>query len=270
MNKCGTIAKIVATLAIAFLGVILHSAVAIGQAGEESARRAGGEANLVLPDIGGTTFFGVPGTYLLYAGLLVCGAGLFFGMLIYRELQNMPVHASMLEVSELIYETCKTYLINQGKFMAVLWAFIACVIVLYFGWLSELSAGVVVIIVCFSIVGILGSYGVAWFGIRVNTFANSRTAFASLKGLPYPVYAIPIKAGYEYRHDVDQRRAVYHALHFAFRRSSLRWGMFHRIRDWRKPGCSRFKNRGRYLYEDCRYRLRLDEDRIQDQRGRCS
>ena len=195
MNNRGTIAKIVATLAIALLGGILHSGVAIGQAPEETVPRAGGEANLVLPDIGGTTFFGVPGTYLLYAGLLVCGAGLYFGMRIYRELQNMPVHASMLEVSELIYETCKTYLITQGKFMAVLWAFIAIVIVMYFGWLSELSAGVVGIIVCFSIVGILGSYGVAWFGIRVNTFANSRTAFASLKGLPYPVYAIPIKAG---------------------------------------------------------------------------
>ena len=195
MYKRGTIEKILATLAITFLFGFLLSSQAMAQAPEAPAHVPGGEVNLVLPDLGGTNFFGVPGRSLLYAGLLVCVAGLGFGMLIYRELKNMPVHASMLEVSELIYETCKTYLINQGKFMAVLWAFIAIVIVMYFGWLSELSAGVVGIIVCFSIVGILGSYGVAWFGIRVNTFANSRTAFASLKGLPYPVYAIPIKAG---------------------------------------------------------------------------
>ncbi|HUP78972.1 MAG TPA: sodium-translocating pyrophosphatase, partial [Pirellula sp.] len=195
MNIRGTITKTAAMMVLALLGGVLHSAVAVGQASGETVHRAGGEANLVLPDLGGTSFFGVPGTYLLYAGLLVCGAGLFFGMQIYRELENMPVHASMREVSELIYETCKTYLVNQGKFMALLWFFMAVVIVMYFGWLSELSAGVVTIIVCFSIVGILGSYGVAWFGIRVNTFANSRTAFASLKGLPYPVYAIPIKAG---------------------------------------------------------------------------
>jgi len=156
---------------------------------------AGGEANLVLPDIGLVTFFGVPGTVLLYLGLLVCGAGLYFGARIYNELQRMPVHKSMLEVSELIYVTCKTYLIHQGKFLAVLWLFIAVVIVMYFGWLAAMPAGVVAIIVGFSIIGILGSYGVAWFGIRVNTFANSRTAFASLKGLPYPVYAIPLKAG---------------------------------------------------------------------------
>ena len=195
MYKRGTIAIIAATLAITLMGGLLNPTSVMAQAPEAPAHVAGGEVNLVLPNLGGTNFFGVPGTYLLYAGLLVCVAGLGFGMLIYRELKNMPVHSSMLEVSELIYETCKTYLINQGKFMAVLWAFMAIVIVMYFGWLSELSAGVVGIIVCFSIVGILGSYGVAWFGIRVNTFANSRTAFASLKGLPYPVYAIPIKAG---------------------------------------------------------------------------
>ncbi|MBM4096256.1 MAG: sodium-translocating pyrophosphatase [Planctomycetes bacterium] len=153
------------------------------------------EADLVLPDLGKATFFGVSGYILLYGGLLVCFGGLYFGMKIYLELKGMPVHQSMLEVSELIYETCKTYLINQGKFLAVLWAIIAAVIVMYFGWLLQKSHTQVAIIVLFSIIGILGSYGVAWFGIRVNTFANSRTAFASLKGLPYPVYAIPLKAG---------------------------------------------------------------------------
>ena len=195
MNKCGTFAKTIGTIAMALLGGFLLSANAMGQAAEIAVRASGGEASLVLPDLGKVTFFGVPGTYLLYGGLLVCGGGLFFGMLIYRELKNMPVHSSMLEVSELIYETCKTYLINQGKFMAVLWGFMAIVIVMYFGWLLEMTPGAVGIIVGFSIIGILGSYGVAWFGIRVNTFANSRTAFASLKGRPYPVYAIPIKAG---------------------------------------------------------------------------
>lgn len=148
MYKRGTIEKILATLAITLFFGFLLSDNAMAQAPEAQAPEVpahvpGGEVNLKLPDLGGTNFVGVPGTYLLYAGLLVCVAGLGFGMLIYRELKNMPVHASMLEVSELIYETCKTYLINQGKFMAVLWAFIAIVIVMYFGWLIELSAGVV-------------------------------------------------------------------------------------------------------------------------------
>ena len=204
MHNRGMSAKAMGVIAIVLLGGFLLSANALGQAAdvtslapvEAVSHAPGGEANLILPDLSKVNFsFGIPGTYLLYAGLLVCVAGLYFGMRIYRELQNMPVHSTMLEVSELIYETCKTYLINQGKFMAVLWAFIAVVIVMYFGWLSEMTPFKVGIIVFFSIVGILGSYGVAWFGIRVNTFANSRTAFASLKGLPYPVYAIPIKAG---------------------------------------------------------------------------
>ncbi|HMF91306.1 MAG TPA: sodium-translocating pyrophosphatase, partial [Candidatus Angelobacter sp.] len=108
---------------------------------------------------------------------------------------NLPVHRSMREISELIYETCKTYLITQGKFILILEAFIAVVIILYFGLLQGNSAGRVAIILAFSLVGIAGSYGVAWFGIRVNTFANSRTAFASLRGKPYPIYTIPLKAG---------------------------------------------------------------------------
>ena len=101
----------------------------------------------------------------------------------------------MKEISELIYETCKTYLVTQGKFILILEAFIAVVIVLYFGLLQHNDASTVIIILLFSLVGIAGSYGVAWFGIRVNTFANSRTAFAGLRGKPYPIYAIPLKAG---------------------------------------------------------------------------
>jgi K(+)-stimulated pyrophosphate-energized sodium pump len=101
----------------------------------------------------------------------------------------------MREISELIYETCKTYLVTQGKFILLLWAFIAVIILLYFGLLEHMEAMRVVIILGFSLVGIGGSYGVAWFGIRVNTFANSRTAFASLPGKPFPVYQIPLEAG---------------------------------------------------------------------------
>jgi K(+)-stimulated pyrophosphate-energized sodium pump len=166
----------------------------------------GGEANLKLPDLGSQSFLGVPGNTLLMAGLAVCALGLLFGLIIYAQLKKMPVHKSMLEVSELIYETCKTYLITQGKFLMMLWVFIGIIAAIYFGKLAawESSPGVmefgfpvykVIIILVFSLVGIAGSYGVAWFGIRINTFANSRTAFASLAGKPYPVYAIPLKAG---------------------------------------------------------------------------
>jgi len=155
----------------------------------------GGEANLRIPDLSQVHFLGVGGRTLLMLGLVVCALGLVFGLVIYGQLQRLPVHSSMREISELIYETCKTYLITQGKFILLLEAFIGAIIVLYFGVLLHFEASRVVIILLFSLVGIAGSYGVAWFGIRINTFANSRTAFASLKGEPYPVYAIPLKAG---------------------------------------------------------------------------
>jgi K(+)-stimulated pyrophosphate-energized sodium pump len=157
----------------------------------------GGEANLKLPDMSKVSFLnGINGSKLLTIGLIFCALGLLFGLMIYVQLKNLPVHRSMREISELIYETCKTYLITQGKFILILEAFIAVVIVLYFGILHhEYGAAKVIIILAFSLVGIAGSYGVAWFGIRVNTFANSRTAFAGLKGKPFPIYAIPLKAG---------------------------------------------------------------------------
>ncbi len=161
----------------------------------QEAHRAGGEANLKLPDLSTVNFMGIPGDHLLMWGLGICVLGLGFGLAIYLQLKNMPVHRSMLEISELIYETCKTYLITQGKFILILEAFIAVIITLYFGFLLKFEASRVLIILFFSLVGIAGSYGVAWFGIRVNTFANSRTAFASLGGKPYPIYAIPLKAG---------------------------------------------------------------------------
>jgi K(+)-stimulated pyrophosphate-energized sodium pump len=162
--------------------------------------QAAGEANLVLPDLSQVTFLGgVNGRTLLLGGLLVCALGLLFGLLTFTQLKNLPVHRSMREISELIYETCKTYLITQGKFLLVLWIFIAFIIGAYFGWLAPVPGKPVIttlpVILLFSLVGIAGSYGVAWFGIRVNTFANSRTAFASLAGKPYPCYAIPLQAG---------------------------------------------------------------------------
>jgi len=162
---------------------------------------AGGEASLKLPDLSSVSFLNgaIDGHKLLLIGILFCLFGLGFGMAIYMRLKNLPVHRAMREISELIYETCKTYLVTQGKFILLLWAFIAVIIAAYFGWLSPVpgkSVGLTLpIILAFSLVGIAGSYGVAWFGIRVNTFANSRTAFASLPGKPYPVYQIPLEAG---------------------------------------------------------------------------
>jgi K(+)-stimulated pyrophosphate-energized sodium pump len=166
------------------------------------AAQGGGEANLVLPDLASVQFLGMSGRSLLMLGILVSLAGLAFGLVISAQLKRIPVHRSMREISELIYETCKTYLVTQGKFIAILWAFIAAIIVAYFGFLATgpdggrgMGAGRVAIILVFSLVGILGSSGVAWFGIRVNTFANSRAAFAALRGKPFPTYAIPLKAG---------------------------------------------------------------------------
>jgi K(+)-stimulated pyrophosphate-energized sodium pump len=167
-----------------------------------------GEADLIIPDLSKQVIaFGMTGYTLLLFGVFISILGLGFGLWIYGQLKAMPVHRSMLEISDLIYETCKTYLVTQGKFILILWLFIATVVAVYFGKLATYkdpvshveSAGfplsLVGIILLFSLVGIAGSYLVAWFGIRVNTFANSRTAFASLKGKPYPCYAIPLKAG---------------------------------------------------------------------------
>ena len=160
------------------------------------------EAELKLPDLHQALFMGgISGPSLLMFGLGISALGFVFGIAMYMHLRNLPVHESMLEISELIYETCKTYLMTQGKFLLILELFIGAIIVFYFGWLAPngdhygLPFSEVAIILAFSLIGIAGSFGVAWFGIRVNTFANSRTAFASLRGKPYPCYAIPLKAG---------------------------------------------------------------------------
>ena len=161
----------------------------------DAQHQAGGEANLVLPDLNQVSFQGVPSRTLLMGGLGVCVLGLVFGLVIYSQIRRLPAHRSMLEISELIYETCKTYLITQGKFILILELFIGTIIALYFGALLKFPLVKVVIILLFSLIGIAGSYGVAWFGIRINTFANSRTAFASLRGKPFPIHDIPLRAG---------------------------------------------------------------------------
>src|SRR5437879_68522 len=181
-------------LAVALAGFVaipdaLAAALAAGQ------HTGGGEANLIVPDLSQVAVGGMNGRSLLMVGLIVCVLGLLFGIVIFKQLRGLPVHPAMREISELIYETCKTYLITQGKFLLLLEAFIGFIIVVYFGFLQHFDAFRVIMILLFSLIGIAGSYGVAWFGIRINTFANSRTAFASLRGEAFPVYAIPLKAG---------------------------------------------------------------------------
>ncbi len=179
-----------------------------GGSGGAGGHRPGGEVNIVMPDLtnGANVGAGIApvraeflggysGHTLLLGGIVVCVLGLAFGLWIYMQLKAMPVHRSMLEVSELIYETCKAYLLRQGKFLVVLWAFVAAAMTGYFLLLVGVSLFEMCVILLFSLVGIAGSYGVAWFGIRVNTFANSRAAFASLRGKPWPCYDIPLKAG---------------------------------------------------------------------------
>src|SRR6516162_10715781 len=192
-----TVALSVGRLAMKLSAAVALVTVSAVAAFAQPAGEAGGEASLKLPDLSKVSFFNgaIDGHKLLLIGILFCLFGLGFGMAIYMRLKNLPVHRAMREISELIYETCKTYLITQGKFILLLWVFIAVIILLYFGVLRHMEALRVAIILGFSLVGIAGSYGVAWFGIRVNTFANSRTAFASLPGKPYPVYAIPLEAG---------------------------------------------------------------------------
>jgi K(+)-stimulated pyrophosphate-energized sodium pump len=184
---CGVVVLLVALA----LGVAAPAA----QAASGASPPHGGEASLKIPDLGQAQFGGLSGRGLLMGGLVVCALGLAFGLAICRELKRLPVHAAMRDISELIYETCKTYLITQGKFILLLEAIIGAIIVIYFGALLRLDAVKVAIILLFSVVGIAGSYGVAWFGIRINTFANSRTAFASLRGEPLSVSAIPLRAG---------------------------------------------------------------------------
>lgn len=163
--------------------------------GGQPGSHTGGEANLRLPDLGSVSFLGLPGNALLGLGLIVCALGLGFGIITYSQLNRMPVHTAMREVSELIYTTCKTYLKQQGRFLLLLWAFIAAIIVVYYLFLVDFGVGRTAVVILFSLIGMGGSYAVAWYGIRVNTLANSRTAHAAMSGRPYPCHDIPLRSG---------------------------------------------------------------------------
>jgi K(+)-stimulated pyrophosphate-energized sodium pump len=156
------------------------------------------EADLKIPDLNIPFTLGgmdMTGHTVLWAGFVVCILGMVFGLVEFIRVKNLPVHKLMADVSALIYETCKTYMIQQGKFLIILEIFIGACMVYYFGFLEQMEVGKVALILMWSVLGILGSYGVAWFGIRINTYANSRTAFASLASKPYPVMEIPLRAG---------------------------------------------------------------------------
>ena len=181
-----------------FLGAavgVLFLASCSSPSGGQSGGHAGGEANLRLPDLGSVSFLGLPGNVLLGLGLVVCALGLAFGIITYSQLNRMPVHRAMREVSELIYTTCKTYLRQQGRFLLLLWAFIATIIVVYYLFLVDFGVGRTAVVILFSLIGMGGSYAVAWYGIRVNTLANSRTAHAAMSGRPYPCHDIPLRSG---------------------------------------------------------------------------
>ena len=199
---------ILALLMVPMLLALALVALAPAAMARESGGHHGGEANLTLPDLRTVTFAGgLNGHTLLLFGLLVCALGMAFGIMNYAQLKRLPVHKAMLEISDLIYETCKTYLFQQGKFLIVLWIFISAIVLVYFGWLAVTGVDAaghvtrgfppfkVAVILFFSLVGMAGSYSVAWFGIRINTFANSRTAFAALTGKPFKCYSIPLQAG---------------------------------------------------------------------------
>ena len=218
------------------------------------------ESELVLPDLASVTFLGMNGRTLLMSGILVCLAGLAFGLVMYGKLKNLPVHKSMREVSELIYETCKTYLVTQGKFILILEVFIGTIIAVYYGVLRHMEPAKVAVILFASLVGIAGSYGVAWFGIRINTFANSRTAFASLRGKPFPTYAIPLAAGMSIGTMLLRLRVPMLAILLFIPATSPAC-----YRSHRESSAPPFCASRAYLHEDRRHRLDPREDRLQDQ-----
>ncbi len=223
------------------------------------------ESELVLPDLASVTFLGMSGRTLLMSGILVCLAGLAFGLVMYGKLKNLPVHKSMREVSELIYETCKTYLVTQGKFILVLELFIGTIMVFYFGWLRHMEAGKVAVILLASLVGIAGSYGVAWFGIRINTFANSRDLVREPARQALPLLCDPARGGHVDRDDAHLDRAHPDARDPPVHPSPPRGPVLHRLRDRRVPRRLSPAHRRRHLHEDRRHRLGPHEDRLQDQ-----
>ena len=174
-EKCqNSMKKFLATIAIAlFVGVPAFA----------------GEANLVVPKFEGDNF------NLLVAGIVVSVLGLVWGLIAYGQIKSIKAHKSMIEIGNTIFETCKTYLVQQGKFLILLEILIAVCIAFYFGFLQQMTVNNVLVILAASVIGILGSYGVAWFGIRMNTLANARTSFTALQNKPLDILNIPLKAG---------------------------------------------------------------------------
>ena len=187
----------VRALLLAVFGLLALTLTACSGGGGAAAEGGGGEANLKLPELlrdPNFTIGGMNGLVPLYIGLVITILGLLFGVWTYSRLKALPVHRSMKEISEIIYTTCKAYLVKQGKFLLLLWAFIAVVIIVYFA-VSGIPAWQIAVIILFSLIGMAGSFGVAWFGIRINTFANSRTSHAALKGEKWAVHDIPARSG---------------------------------------------------------------------------
>jgi K(+)-stimulated pyrophosphate-energized sodium pump len=186
------VTRLIQRLALVLTLAMLMSPALLAQPAPE--HRPGGEVNIQLPDLNQGDFLGMTGHGILLSGLVVCVLGLMFGLWTYTAVKNLPVHKAMADVSAIIYETCKAYLIQQGKFLLILELFIGTVMVAYF-WLTGLETSRIAIVIIFSLIGIAGSYGVAWYGIRINTLANSRTAFASLQGKAFAVCDIPLRSG---------------------------------------------------------------------------
>ena len=176
---------------------LLPALISVALLGSASGLHAS-EADIKIPTLTTVTFdglFGISGVWLMYFGIAMCAVGVMFGLVQYWQTKALPVHDSMARVSAMIWETCKTYLFQQGKFLAILWLLIGGCMFIYFKVLEHDSYGNVGVILLASVLGILGSYGVAWFGIRINTTANSRTSFSALKGNPIVTLGIPLRSG---------------------------------------------------------------------------
>ena len=202
--------RLIQRVAVVLTLAMLMAPALLAQEQDAAHHRPGGEVNIQLPDLNQGDFLGMTGHQILLSGLVVCVLGLLFGLWTYTAVKNLPVHKSMADVSALIYETCKAYLIQQGKFLLILELFIGTVMIAYF-WLTGLEPARIAIVILFSLIGIGGSYGVAWYGIRINTLANSRTAFASLEGQGVRGLRHSAARRHERRHDADLRRAAVHA-----------------------------------------------------------
>ena len=251
-------------LAPAALPALAAQEVAQGAGAPE--HRPGGEVNLRLPDLNQGDFLGFTGHEILLSGLLVCVLGLLFGLWSYTRVKNLPVHRSMAEISELIYVTCKAYMVQQGKLLLVLFGFIGTVIVIYFV-LTGLELPKIAVILLFSLIGMARSYGVAWFGIRINTLANSRTAFASLRGKAWPVCDIPLRAGMSVGMMLISVELLFMLAILLFIPSDVAGACFLGLRHRRVAGRRGASDRRRHLHQDRRHRVGPDEGGVQDQGG---